>query len=146
MATSDGITADDWNRVHALTVDLVNATDETSVASCRRRLFQYLEILESKYGPLPSILATRADFTEDISQKDLKLRKAYEYAEERSDYRNALYIAHSLAALHLEETGDLVEGRIWLERMRHQLIREEDAWFAEELQRLRDLLGDESPG
>jgi len=135
MATPDGISADDWERVHELAVDIVNADEDDSEAY-RTRLLDYLYRLEEKYGELPSILATRADYINDLRLKERLLTRAHGLAMAHGDDRNALYIAHSLAELSIEEFRDAKEGHKWLERVRQHLVQIEDSWFAAEYERL----------
>jgi len=64
MTTADGISTEEWDIVHQLGVDIVNATINATGQEedrCRARLFEYLDKLEAKYGELPSILATSLD-------------------------------------------------------------------------------------
>jgi len=66
--TPDGISTDDWDRVHEAVVDIVNASaieDDVLCAHYTERLFDILDQLESIYGRIPSVLDTRADFTDD---------------------------------------------------------------------------------
>jgi len=139
MATSDGIASDEWDRVHELAVDIVNA-DETGATECRNRLLNYLETLEHKYGELPSILSTRADYVDDLTAKEALLLRAYALAKARSDYRNVTYVAHSLAELYIEEFKNYWEGQRWLEDLKQHLPQADDSLFAEEYERLRGLL------
>jgi hypothetical protein len=139
MATPDGITTDDWDRVHELAVDIVNA-DETEAETCRGRLLAYLETLEQKYGELPSILATRADYVDDPRRRETLLSRAYDLAKDRRDDRNTAYIAHSLAELYIGEFRDYWAGQRWLDELRQYLPQIDDAVFAEEYDRLRSLL------
>jgi hypothetical protein len=135
MSTPDGISTEDWDVVHELAVNLVN-TDEERSEECRARLLRYLDKLEEKYGELPSILATRADYVDDLNAREQLLTRAYSLAENRRDGRNALYLAHSLAELYVEEFKNGSEGRKWLERLRQRLVEVDDSWFAEEYERL----------
>ena len=145
MATPDGISADDWERIHELAVDIVNADEDDSEAY-RTRLLDYLYSLEEKYGELPSILATRADYTNDLSLKKRLLARAYGLAMARGDDRNALYIAHSLAELSIEEFRDAKEGCKWLDCVKQHLTQVDDSWFAGEYDRLRHALQQLPPG
>src|SRR5688572_1443807 len=97
MATSDGISTEDWDVVHEFAVKMVNAPNSEKQHH-KDQLLQYLEALEVKYGPLPSILATRADYLadDDPAREELLLR-AHALAEAQSDARNVVYVAHSLA-------------------------------------------------
>ncbi len=139
MATPDGIATDDWDRVHELAVDIVNA-NEAAAKEYRDRLLEYLGTLEQKYGELPSILSTRADYVDDLKAKEALLIRAYIVAKNRSDYRNATYVAHSLAELYIEEFKNYSEGQRWLEDLKQHLPQVNDSLFAEEYERLRDLL------
>jgi hypothetical protein len=53
MTTSDGISAEDWDKVHELAVEVVKSGLPSDY---RTRLLRYLDQLETKYGELPSIL------------------------------------------------------------------------------------------
>ena len=125
MGTSDGISTEDWDVVHGLAVDVVNAPDDEY--GPRRQLLEFLETLESKYGPLPSILATRADYLtdEDLRREELLLR-AHALAESRGDSVSGVDIAESLVDLYLEKV-DLSEASRWLSRMRDHLTDLRDA-------------------
>ena len=83
MRTPDGITDADWDRVHELTLDCVNAPTDQEQDTCRCRLLLYLDALEEKYGVLASLLATRADFTDDPAVQEWLLLRALALAEER---------------------------------------------------------------
>jgi len=66
--TPDGISEDDWDRVHQAACDIVNASAAGDEALCEHhheRLFEIIGELEAVYGRLPSLLATRADFMDD---------------------------------------------------------------------------------
>ncbi|RYD43057.1 MAG: hypothetical protein EOP85_10580, partial [Verrucomicrobiaceae bacterium] len=66
--TPDGISTTDWERVEAAAYQIVNAIMMDDDVLCEHRtvlLFQILDELEGQYGRLPSILATRADFSDD---------------------------------------------------------------------------------
>ena len=136
MSTSDGIVTADWDVVHGLAVDVVNAADEEK-AHHVRRLLDYLDVLESKYGPLPSILATRADYldAEDPAREELLLH-AQSIAEANADATNQLYVAQSLAELYLER-ADLKRADHWLTRMRDCLAARNGDDFSE-YERMRD--------
>ena len=137
MTTPDGISSDDWDLVHELAVGIANAANEQEAACERYRLLEWLDELERKYGSAPSILAARADFIGNVENKRDLLLRAHSLAEERHDMRNALYVAHSLAELYLEEFQNAVEGRRWLQRVEDHLVQVDDGWFAEEYERLR---------
>jgi hypothetical protein len=86
MSTLDGIDANDWEAVQDLAIDVVNAPDHEKT-NVRQLLLDYLDTLEARYGTLPSILATRADYLEDDDPKrEQLLLRAYELAESRTRY------------------------------------------------------------
>jgi hypothetical protein len=89
-----------------------------------------------KYGPLPSILATRADYLadEDPAREELLLQ-AHTLAEAQSDAGNVVYVAQSLAELYLDKR-DLTEANRWLSRMREYLVARVNADYSE-YERLR---------
>ena len=137
MSTSDGIATADWDVVHGLAVDVVNASDEQK-AHHVRQLLDYLDVLEFKYGPLPSILATRADYldAEDPAREELLLH-AQSIAEANDDVANRVSITQSLAELYLEK-ADLKKADHWLTRMRECLVAHNDDDFAD-YERIRAL-------
>jgi hypothetical protein len=66
--TPDGISTEEWAHVHAVAVDIVNASaiqDDVLCARHTQRLFEILDELEAIHGRIPSILDTRADYTDD---------------------------------------------------------------------------------
>jgi hypothetical protein len=122
MTTSDGISSEDWDLLRELAVEVVNAEPGEDEELCRRRLLDYLDGLESKYGPLPSILATRADYlVDDVPGRVTLLSRAYALAAEAGDARNQLHIASSLAAIYIEEVENAAEGGKWLARAKEHL-------------------------
>ena len=137
MSTPDGIETAEWDVVQGLAVDVVNASDEHK-AHHVRQLLDYLDVLEFKYGPLPSILATRADYldADDPAREELLLR-AQSIAAANDDAANQVYVAQSLAELYLEK-GNLQNADHWLTRMRECLFARNDDDFSE-YERLRAL-------
>ena len=138
MGTADGITDDDWEHVKELAARLSDAAEGSEQETLSlRNLFEYLDELENKYGPLPSILATRGDFVEDYEKKESLLSRAYDAAVAAGDRRNSLYIAHSMTALYLDELVSLVEARQWLDRLDTHLLDIHDSTYADDAQRFR---------
>jgi hypothetical protein len=143
VATSDGISTEDWDVVHQLAVDVANAAmkdAEDQVRELTQRLLRWLDRLDDKYGERPSLLATRADYIEDVGSKEQLLTRAYALAEDRGDALNGLATAHSLAELSIEDIADDVRGHLWLGRLRARLVHQDDGWYAEEHDRLRQTL------
>jgi hypothetical protein len=73
MGTTDGIADSDWEHVKDLVTRLCGAVEGSKEEETSERdLMAYLDELEDKYGPLPSILATRADFLLDYDKKEAR--------------------------------------------------------------------------
>lgn len=140
MSTSDGISGEDWDRVHDLSLKIVNAEAESEENIYTNQLLQYLDKLEGEYGALPSILATRADYVSDTKEQSALLRQAYALAEASGDIANLKEIAHSLAELYIEDLRDPAEGQAWIKRLRDHLISSPDKDFQDELKRLHEIL------
>jgi hypothetical protein len=138
MPTPDGIGSEDWQVLFELAVELYNALEDSDEErTCRARLLSYLDQLEAKYGVLPSLLETRADFVEEPHTKESLLLRAHALAQNRKEWANALSIAHSLAELYLDEIRNHAEARVWLGYLKQHLSTVRDPYFAGEYQRLR---------
>ena len=125
--TSDGISTEDWDRVHELAVDVANSADEEDQP--REELLRFLEQLRSKYGELPSILATQADYTDDPRAAELLLLRAFDLSLTRGDSENLRETSLSLANLYVD-LRDLVAASRWLDVAAAQLRpgNESDRW------------------
>ena len=122
--TSDGIKNADWNRVHEAALQVTNATiraDAGSQKRAGRALTDELDRLECKYGCLPSIVATRADFCNNPKLQVRLWTTAYQLANTRADKWNLLLIATSLTEFYVRGRVDVEKGEFWLERMRCHL-------------------------
>src|SRR4029079_6031901 len=142
MATSDGISSEEWNRVTELAFEVWHHINDAEKESRRWELFNYLDALEQKYGLLPSIIATRADFSSpnEVSNKEELLARAYALAIDRQDRLNALHISHSLANMYLDELERPVEGDRWLRCFETHLYEDiEDKWWQQEYERLKKI-------
>jgi hypothetical protein len=135
MSTSDGISTNDWDIVHELAVEVVNATEEEHDKR-RTALVNYLAQLEKKYGERPSILATWADYIDNSDGKQQLLVRAYTLAHARQDSLNERETAHSLAKLHIETLKDSSEGIKWLDSLKKHLDENDDLDLREEYERL----------
>ena len=141
--TPDGIDAADWDRVHELAVDIANcsmAEDGAGETRARTSLIALLDELDDKYGPKPSLLATRADYVQLPEDRARLLLAAYSEAERIADATNRQLIAHSLAELYLGEILNLDEGARWLRIWRNALGTEPGAYDVRELARLETIL------
>lgn len=141
--TSDGIAGADWDRVHDLAVDIVNrsaADDQAGEARARDSLVALLNQLDEKYGPKPSLLATRADYVESADERERLLLTAHSEAERIADDKNRALTAHSLAEFYVEEVRNLDEGAKWLGIWRNELGTEPVQRDLRELARLEAIL------
>ena len=108
--TTDGISTEDWEVVKDFAAKIANAVCAEDNANSQRLtedLLRYLERLETKYGRLPSIIATKADYTTELNQRVQLLKQAYALAKQSNDKVNMTLTASSLAQLFVEETLDL---------------------------------------
>ncbi len=143
IATSDGISRDDWDVVHVLAVEIANAAmaeDSKAEAYARSRMLDHLALLADQYGDKPSILATRADYTDTPAEQIALLEKAYTLAVEFADYPNMTFTAHSLAVVMIETLGDVEAGRESLMRLKTCLAQYSEEYEAKDYERLSALL------
>ena len=140
MPTSDGISTEDWNAVHELVLNIANAEAEAEENIFTNQLLQLLNELEERYGILPSILATRADYVSDVNEQAMLFRQAYALAEAMNDKKNLKLISHSLAELYIKELKEPSEGQLWLKRLEAQIQFSPDENISTELGHLRQIL------
>jgi hypothetical protein len=142
--TSDGISAEDWDRVHELALQVVNASAEGEEAAsdvAAAQLLELLDDLQQTYGPLPSLLATRADYISDgPEERDCWLTAAYEQAQKLGDVKSLVWIAASLARLHVDDLRNPTLGAQWLTHLEEHLRLSHDDSEAREAVRLRAIL------
>jgi hypothetical protein len=100
--TSDGIPTVEWDRVHELAVEIVNASaqDDAVLTEARsEEMLSYLRELRVRHGDLPSILGTLGDYTDDeIDRYDLYSRGVAEAQRIRDD-KNRLILIESILEL-----------------------------------------------
>jgi len=124
----------DWRRVEAIARAIVEA--ETRAEQLRSRMIDLLRRLERKFGALPSIVATRAEYTERVPEKIRLLDKAYESAVSQGDQLNKVLISSSIARVFVEDLGDVKAGKQWLARLRRHLSEHFDKVESAEYGRL----------
>jgi hypothetical protein len=127
--------------------EIVNAAaddDNERENKAKLKLHSVLDELETRYGALPSILATRADYVDDLHLQETLLLRAYSEAKSRSDARNMVWVASSLAALYAEELQDYGSARRWIDALRANLVLYPDDRESEELNRLKTLVENKS--
>jgi hypothetical protein len=129
--TSDGITASDWDRVHELALAIVNTDEASHEERHRSHRLNYLDELTAKYGELPSLLATRADYVQDPAESERLLLRAFEAATRTGDTLNLREVALSLADLYTSERPRHVAARVWLDKARAYLSPDNESGWAE---------------
>jgi hypothetical protein len=137
--TSDGISSEDWDQIRALAVELANATDEDE-DRVRHRLFERLRELTAKYGELPSILATEADYVDEPSESERLFLRAFELARARNDRANICEIALSLAELYAAHLRSVTQASNWLEVAGAYISSDNDMDRAE-YEHIREIIG-----
>ena len=133
--TPDGISTEDWDRVHVAAVDIVNASaveDDVLCAHHTQRLLDILDELELTYGRIPSILDTRADYTDDPSEAIALYEEALAATEDPD--LTCLALA-SLIRLMIEEHHD--ESSISRRTLQLEQLTDLDKGF--EIEELREL-------
>jgi hypothetical protein len=118
--TPDGVPEKEWAKVTKLALAAAAASgkaDEAAAADVTEKLLALLEGLEQKFGPLPGILAARADFLDDPDEAVKLLERAYKIAGQRADVESRLTIADALAGCYIRELEDPKQGARWLAAM-----------------------------
>lgn len=138
--TPDGISAEDWNKVHELSLAVVNASEERTE---KKQLLAYLDTLEKRYGSLPSILATKADLIDDPHKRLGLYQRAYEAALENSDKLNLALITLSIAEIHVEELEDRKQSEHWLAIFKENIKDHPDEYLKDEYKRLFAMLNEQ---
>ena len=95
----------DWDRVHELACEIVNASvqsDDILTESKTEALFYVLEELKLKYGPSSRITATIADYTEE--NREPIYQEALRQARLEGDKDNELIILESIQELQKRKT------------------------------------------
>ena len=103
-----GIEKEDWDRIHELACEVVNATlneDEILSESRNETLLAALRELKEKYGKHPSILATIGDFTEEKEERMKIYSRALERAKEMNFEEEIFEITESIQDLLEESKG-----------------------------------------
>ena len=122
--TADRIRTTDWNGVRKVATRIANAAirnDSSAGKLAKQDLTALLDSLEEKYGPRSSIIATRADFTDNQRDKIRWWKEANDLAEVTADRHNLLLIATSLCEFWIENKSDVTRGNKWLRIMKSHL-------------------------
>jgi hypothetical protein len=136
--TSDGISSEDWERVHELALDIVNAPDSDD-RKAYDELIAYLDQLRIKYGERASLLATQADYVDDPREAERLLLKAFDIAIAQGDVPNVREISLSLADLYANDLKDVVAASRWLE-ISAAHIEDRDEMSRAEYQHIQEMI------
>jgi hypothetical protein len=132
------VSNDDWDVAHDLALEVANATSEEDAAVWRQRLLSFLDTLETRYGPLPRLLSTRADYTRhDDPEKESLLLRAYAAAQVALDVVTLVYASHSLSKIYVEKQQEGEADR-WIALLGLHLADFGDSYFVEEHLRLKN--------
>lgn len=134
MTTTDGIQDNDWEEVMSLAAAVANQTGLSLDAGLeRKRLMRTLDRLEQKYGRLPSILSTKADYVDDANISLSLLKEAYVTADESSDLKNKVIIGSSIAEIYLDSFDNKSRAGFWVKTLKRDLEKYSDDEYFNEL-------------
>lgn len=137
------ITAHEWSSVTRLAEAIVQCSGVGDMAGAEaetRKLLAYLEKLEAAYGRHPDILATRADYVGDLSERVRLLLEAYHLSQEHGLAANLTLISASLAQTYIEDLADSESGARWLSELSDNLANHWDDFEHGEYLRLDAIL------
>lgn len=139
MSTSDGISKDDWCRVEACAEDIaISSESGLDCSLLMSNMLRVLDDLKSRYGRLPSILATEADYVNNKVVELSLLKEAYASACEIGDIKNLAFIAASLAEYYLEEAIDVRKAKFWHGKLEEALKDFSDSYLSSVLEDVED--------
>ena len=141
--TLDGIPAERWSRIHELALGYANSVSKgryVAAERARRQVLQALNRLQSRYGPRPSILATKGEYVKRPSQRERLLLDAFASAQHQKDTKNLTLICSSLAEFYADEAVDLAKARKWLKQLEKALVYHFDKAESEVLETLKKRL------
>lgn len=134
MITSDGIEGGDWEEIMTLSAAVANQTSIGLDSGLEtKRLMRALDKLEKKYGRLPSILSTRADYVDNADVSISLLKEAYVTADENSDVKNKVFISSSLAEMYLDTLENKQLASFWVETLKKDLEKYPDDEYFNDL-------------
>ena len=139
--TPDGITNVDWKPVHRLALKIANASSAGDVGLSlqhEKQLHSYLKRLLRKYGPLPSIVSTQADYTDHPSKRVRLYKVAFDSARKINDNLNVMLAAWSIVEIYIEELKNRRAAENWLIRLKDALALCPDRYVLKEYHALTE--------
>ncbi|WP_438864332.1 hypothetical protein [Neptunicella sp.] len=134
--TSDGISSKDWEGIEGLASFITElSAKDSSTELYDRKLIKRLDDLEEKYGRLPSILATKADYVCSSKESLILLKEAYVAALEISDVKNLSYVSSSIAEFYAEGF-ERQKLDFWIEKLQVHSLAYKDDYIEDSLEEL----------
>ncbi|CEI78109.1 hypothetical protein F8135_23735 [Pseudomonas aeruginosa] len=122
MTTSDGITDSDWESIIISAEEIAELTGrEIDARFAQKKILSQLDRLEKKYGRLPTILSTKADYIDSTDERLSLLKEAYITADEIQDKKNKVFISGSIIEIYLELPEKKSFAQYWLEKFESDL-------------------------
>jgi hypothetical protein len=140
---SGRLSHDERARIRQLLADIVNsAYDEQYEASAHaaRELVALAVELEHKHGPLPALLAIRADHVESTSERESLLHATYRLAKVAEDAGHEAWAALCLASYYVDAVPNATEAERWLSIAEERPGAFSDERVADDLARLRRIV------
>jgi hypothetical protein len=100
-------TKQEWSEVHQIACDIANSSlmdDDVLVAHHHERMTELLDRLDAIYGPNASLIATRADYADDLVERRQLYDSALKLARYTFDTTEEVEILESIAALDSDDT------------------------------------------
>ena len=130
MDTSDGIRHCDWVEIESLAEAIVDASSSGADDKILvNNLISKLRNLEKRYGRLPSILATEADYVENDVEQVKLLKEAYVSSCETNDVKNKSFVSASLAEFYTEKDINPEKAKYWLDQLKVNLHSHSDSYL-----------------
>ena len=124
------ISEKEWDEVRSLIYDVVNVSagggDSTQAG---KKLTYKLDRLRLKYGELPLLLSTKADFIGEPDERLKLYKRAVELSQENLDIPCLTQSAESIAAIYVNELSDFHSGQYWLDKLKELIASHGDAYI-----------------
>jgi hypothetical protein len=130
MPTYDGIKDIHWNKVKSLAINITNVSGlDHNTAKFKMDLVNYLTELETVYGRLPSLLATKAEYIDDSKMQLALLKESYISACEINDSLNKTMISSTIAEFYLEYDYTKDKIQFWKNEFKTNMIEYTDSYY-----------------
>ena len=122
--------ADEWKKIRLLAekyLSFIESNKLDDAEKARQKILDFLNNLIKSNPNDAGLLASKADYLERATSREVALVKAYSISKKTNDDKNATLISSSLCTLYAEELIDLKKLRLWLERLENDLRLHFDA-------------------